>query len=198
MTMDRGVTPVNVPAPVVPYVPPVMATSPQSPVTKRRRKQPSPSADFNSFGTTERSPEDEDYVYDVGYVETDRIDPPTIDPNALVYSANSAPYGEQYPSYLPKTLETMVGTMANRDSSKNFATGDHVVYGKFPEGADASKDMNIYYDDSEDEYYEDDFEYYYEDDLMELKSQLGIGDDSTTSETKMSFLQLLQNLQNRK
>ena len=37
-------------------------------------------------------------------------------------------------------------------------------------------------------------EYSKEDDLKELKAL--IADDSATSETKMSFLQLLQNLQN--
>ena len=55
------------------------------------------------------------------------------------------------------------------------------------------------------EYYEDQFEYYddgeynyydaKEDDLKELKALLA-ADDNATSETKMSFLQLLQNLQN--
>ena len=118
--------------------------------------------------------------------------------------------------------------MNTEDSSKTFVTGDHVVYGKFPEGAEASKDINIYYDDdttidTDSDYYEDQFEYYdddydydnygnydydlesesrsgdsnlesKEDDLKELKAL--INDDNATSETKMSFLQLLQNLQN--
>ena len=103
--------------------------------------------------------------------------------------------------------------MKSQDSSKTFVTGDNVVYGKFPEGAEASKDINIYYDDNEDsddEYYEDEFEYYddnydyndnnynyydsKEDELKELKEL--IANDNATSETKMSFLQLLQNLQN--
>jgi len=189
----------------------------------------SSSADFNSFGEsgTDLSSTDQDYEYDLGYIETDRIDPKQIDPNAVIYSANSAPYGEQYPSYLPKSMATMVGTMNTEDSSKTFVTGDHVVYGKFPEGAEASKDINIYYDDdttidTDNDYYEDQFEYYdddydydnygnydylesesrsgdsnfesNEDDLKELKAL--IADDNATSETKMSFLQLLQNLQN--
>lgn len=97
--------------------------------------------------------------------------------------------------------------MNNQDSSKTFVTGDNVVYGKFPEGAEASKDINIFYEnnDNNDEYYEDQFEYYddseynyydaKEDDLKELKALLA-ADDNATSETKMSFLQLLQNLQN--
>ena len=58
--------------------------------------------------------------------------------------------------------------MNNQDSSKSFVTGDNVVYGKFPEGAEASKDINIYYEDNdndgnEDEYYDDQFEYYDDD-----------------------------------
>ena len=71
---------------------------------------PSSSADFNSFGEsgTDLSSIDQDYEYDLGYIETDRIDPKQIDPNAVIYSANSAPYGEQYPSYLPKSMATMV------------------------------------------------------------------------------------------
>ena len=71
---------------------------------------PSSSADFNSFGEsgTDLSSTDQDYEYDLGYIETDRIDPKQIDPNAVIYSANSAPYGEQYPSYLPKSMATMV------------------------------------------------------------------------------------------
>ena len=97
--------------------------------------------------------------------------------------------------------------MNNQDSSKTFVTGDNVVYGKFPEGAEASKDINIFYEnnDNNDEYYEDQFEYYddgeynyydaKEDNLKELKALLAT-DDNATSETKMSFLQLLQNLQN--
>ena len=97
--------------------------------------------------------------------------------------------------------------MNNQDSSKTFVTGDNVVYGKFPEGAEASKDINIFYEnnDNNDEYYEDQFEYYddgeynyydaKEDDLKELKALLAT-DDNATSETKMSFLQLLLNLQN--
>ena len=102
--------------------------------------------------------------------------------------------------------------MNNQDSSKTFATGDNVVYGKFPEGAEASKDINIFSENNDNdridqEYYEDQFEYYddddeyiyydtKEDDLKELKALLA-ADDNGTCETKMSFLQLLQNLQNQ-
>merc|ERR1712241_575761 len=168
--MDRSVTPINVPAPVVPYAPPTPPTRRTLTPTKHLRKEKKPStsssssADFSSFGVGTHpgaSTAANDYEYDMGYIETDRID--QIDPNAVLYSANSAPYGEQYPSYLPKSMATMVGTMKSQDSSKTFVTGDNVVYGKFPEGAEASKDINIYYDDNEDsddEYYEDEFEYY--------------------------------------
>ena len=212
-------TPINVPAPVVPYVPPTAAALPSSvkisnsaPVATRTKPlQPQPtkiserrltsSADFNSFAETEddsgaRS-DDYDYAYDHGFVETDRIDVQspsmTIDPNALVYRQNSRNYGEQYPSYVAKTIQTMVGTMGNKDSSKSFGTGDNVVYGMFPEGEGASDDIAEYYDDNF-EYYEDDYEYYEEDALKELKEELGIAESA--SEPKMSFLQLLQNLQN--
>ena len=211
--MDRSVTPINVPAPVVPYAPPTPPTRRTLTPTKHLRKEKKPStsssssADFSSFGVGTHpgaSTAANDYEYDMGYIETDRID--QIDPNAVLYSANSAPYGEQYPSYLPKSMATMVGTMKSHDSSKSFVTGDNVVYGKFPEGAEATKDINIYDDDTDEYYYEDEFEYYdddydyydtKEDDLKELKAQLGIlsDDDNATSETKMSFLQLLQNLQ---
>ena len=222
-------TPINVPAPVVPYVPissQVISKSvtkpPKKPqiTTTTKISKKSSSADFDSF-TEKESNLNDDYVYDLGYVETDRIDidqpmanvdknldPSRIDPHALLYSANSRPYGEQFPSYLPKTISTMVGTMNSDDLSKTFGTGDSVVYGKFPEGAQATKDLNIYSDDKidrsnermdDDEYYEDNFEYYddyyYEEDLQELKAKLD-QDTSATSETKMSFLQLLNNLKN--
>ena len=85
-------------------------------------------------------------------------------------------------------------------------TNDHVVYGKFPEGADASKNINTFNPTtttSQDniangqEYYDDDFEYYedyyLEEDLKELKHKLGIANEN--GEPKLSFLQLLQNLQ---
>lgn len=171
-------TPINVPAPVVPYVPSsrVSNSEPPKPPAAAVRPHTKPSsADFSAFGTTTESydPSD-DYYYDEGFVETDRIDPPQIDPNALIYSAKSAPYGEQFPSYLPKTMETRIGT--STDSQKSFETGDNVVYGKM-----------------DDEYYEDSFDYYYEEDLKDLKQQLGINDEESAN--KMSFLQLLQNLQ---
>ena len=248
--------PVNVPAPVVPYVPSSARTGMLTPAapTTISRAQPKPtskatsiikpnnlekrksssstaatiaastpataaaaaaSADFNSF--FERSKYDDgqdyyDYEYDAGYKETDRIDvqtPLVIDPNALVYSQHSAPYGQQFPSYVSDSIHTMVGTLGQDSSSKNFMTNDHVVYGKFPEGANASKDINIARLDATatstdsqniataQEYYDDDFEYYedyyLEEDLKELKHKLGIASDS--SEPKLSFLQLLQNLQ---
>ena len=242
---DRGVMPVNVPAPVVPYVPSSAKTSsisrtqpkPTSKATstvikannleKRKLREnesqdssslssatptsAAASADFNSF--SERSDEGKDdyydYEYDAGYKETDRIDvqtPLVIDPNALVYSQHSAPYGQQFPSYVSDSIHTMVGTLGQDSSSKNFMTNDHVVYGKFPEGANASKNINTFNPNtttSQDniakgqEYYDDDFEYYedyyLEEDLKELKHKLGIASES--GEPKLSFLQLLQNLQ---
>lgn len=119
--MDRSVTPINVPASVVPYAPNyapniIRSTVPPKirhklpPVVAPKDNIPSSSADFNSFGEsgTDLSSADQDYEYDLGYIETDRIDPKQIDPNAVIYSANSAPYGEQYPSYLPKSMATMV------------------------------------------------------------------------------------------
>merc|ERR1719273_1460141 len=214
---DRGVMPVNVPAPVVPYVPSSAKTSsisrtqpkPTSKATstiikasnleKRKLREnesqdssslssatptsAAASADFNSFSERSDDGQDDyyDYEYDAGYKETDRIDiqtPLVIDPNALVYSQHSAPYGQQFPSYVSDSIHTMVGTLG-QDSSKTFVTNDHVVYGKFPEGADASKNMNnaniAYYDDNF-EYYED---YYLEEDLKELKHKLGIAQTSS-------------------
>ena len=127
--MDRSVTPINVPASVVPYAPNyvpnyapnyapniISRTVPPKirrklpPVVASKDNNPSSSADFNSFeeSGTDLSSTDQDYEYDLGYIETDRIDPKQIDPNAVIYSANSAPYGEQYPSYLPKSMATMV------------------------------------------------------------------------------------------
>ena len=223
--------PVNVPAPVVPYVPssakmgtlPTMLKAQSKPTSKatsiikpnnleKRKLSASSSvatpasADFNSF--SERTDDGQDYYdyeYDAGYKETDRIDvqtPLVIDPNALVYSQQSAPYGEQYPSYVSDSIHTMVGTLGQDTSSKNFMTNDHVVYGKFPEGANASKDINTFaastaqHIANAQDYYDDDFEYYedyyLEEDLKELKHKLGIASES---EPKLSFLQLLQNLQ---
>lgn len=200
-------TPVNVPAPVVPYVPamtpstlkPKSTTKTPKPTRKNRRP---PSADFSSF--EEGSSEETDYEYDPGYKETDRIDvqtPLIIDPNAFVYSQNSAPYGQQYPSFVSDSIQTMVGTLG--DDNKQFATSDHVVYGKFPEGSDASKNMNIVSEDNVeyyDDYYEDESYYYDEKALQGLKDRLGIAanGDQDTSETKMSFLQLINNLKGYK
>jgi hypothetical protein len=229
---DRGVNPVNVPAPLLPYVastyqqmptsPTAEAGVPQSSVrpsvaepasvttlrtTERRRIETTKpqSADFSSFADSNKHDDEFEYEYDTGYHETDRIDvqaPLTIDPNALIYSQHSAPYGHQFPSYLPDSIQTMVGTQASQDASKTFSIGDSVVYGKFPEGAHASENMNLgsdeeyiddfeYYDD-DDDYYQEDNDYYNEQELQELKRRLGIAADS---KPKVSFLQLLTNLQ---
>ena len=131
--MDRSVTPINVPAPVVPYAPPTPAYK-QTLVPKHTllpkhslvpnltpidKKQSASSADFSSFGSGAVSDNiDEDYEYDLGFVETDRIDQ-QIHPNAVLYSANSAPYGEQFPSYLPKSMATMVRNFKPHSTCKD-------------------------------------------------------------------------------
>lgn len=170
--------------------------------TFNHKEASAPSADFHSFATSGHiDDEDDDYQYDVGFVETDRIDvqsspaPSSImDPSAVVYSQQAAPYGEQFPSYLPKTIETRVGS-ADYDK-KTIVSGDSVVYGKFSQGALPVEESSDYY---EDHFYYD----YYEDD--ELKSRLGmIAASSSASdayaaadhqnEKPMSFFQLLNNL----
>ena len=128
-------------------------------------------ADFSAFKTTKDDASIEkldDYIYDEGYTERDRIDIPSliepfgansplpqqvhaigsvgspkypnkhkgvsligstqVDPQALVYSSKTAPYGQQFPSYVPQSMETLVGTTLHRQ--KELATGDDIVYGR--------------------------------------------------------------------
>ena len=114
--------PVNVPAPVVPYAPSsstasavypnpstitqrTISTSPNSLRRNNKIVNKINSADFDEFDELPET--DDDYVYeeeyDEGYKETDRIDvqtPLVIDPYALVYSQQSAPYGKEHPSFV--------------------------------------------------------------------------------------------------
>ena len=90
-------------------------------------------ADFSSFKDTNQPPllkvQGNDFSEDEGFHETDRIDVPSlIDPNALIYSSNSAPYGEQFPSYIPDSIATVVGSTLNTD--KQLSSGNNIVYGR--------------------------------------------------------------------
>ena len=51
-----------------------------------------------------------------------------IDPNALIYSSKSAPYGQQFPSYVPHSIETLVGSTLNTE--KQLSAGNNIVYGR--------------------------------------------------------------------
>merc|ERR1712020_745057 len=51
-----------------------------------------------------------------------------VDPNALIYSQKSAPYGEQFPSYVPHSIETLMGSTLN--TQKRLAAGNNIVYGR--------------------------------------------------------------------
>ena len=240
--IDRGGVKVNVPAPVVPYVPPVSKAQHNYNVmgTDRILKHDEPmaatvtlkprnysnsptkatafigpvkgsglsesSADFSAFATTEKDTFDEDYVYDAGYQEEDRIDvqqpmPTMIDPNALIYSQQSAPYGHQFPSYIPDTIQTLVGTLGTSDSSKTFSTDKHVIYGKFPEGPNASENLNVGLPknvDSEDDYYyyDDSFEYapgeYYYDDEYDKDSDYTGAISNADGSASVEQLQMLK------
>ena len=99
----------------------------------RQTSSQASTADFSAFKDTNMQPklkvEGDDYSYDEGYHETDRIDIPSlIDPNALIYSSNSAPYGQQYPSYVPHSIETLMGSSLN--TKKHLSAGNNVVYGR--------------------------------------------------------------------
>ena len=90
-------------------------------------------ADFSSFKDTNQPPllkvQGNDFSEDEGFHETDRIDVPSlIDPNALIYSSNSAPYGEQFPSYIPDSIATVVGSTLNTD--KQLSSSNNIVYGR--------------------------------------------------------------------
>ncbi len=240
--IDRSGVQVPVPAPVVPYVPPTATmvpsftsndlthtgnSEPSSNILPVARPPPNPSsADFSSFETNKQrgnQASDSEDDYDSGYTERDRIDvqtPLAIDPHSLVYSQKSAPYGQQFPSYVPESIHTMVGTLGTGSSTKTFSTDDSVVYGKFPEGAHAAKDLNMGLPEIEEEedyyYYDDNFEYapgeyYYDDEndnpdyydeekLQVLKKRLGMSprmdeEKEESDDKKVSFAQLLKNLQ---
>jgi len=55
--------------------------------------------------------------------------PYKVDPQAVLFNKVSAPYGQQFPSFVPESMQTMIGTPGG--GLKNFATGNDVVYGKF-------------------------------------------------------------------
>ena len=119
-----------------------------------RATQTASAADFSSFHEPNQTPklkvEGDDYSIDEGYHETDRIDVPSliepysagrtpdrrpsskmsskVDPNALIYSQKSAPYGEQFPSYVPHSIETVMGSTLN--TQKRLAAGNNIVYGR--------------------------------------------------------------------
>ena len=68
-----------------------------------------------------------------------------IDPNALVYSSKTAPYGQQFPSYVPHSIETLVGSTLNTE--KQLSAGNNIVYGrgkvvKSKEGIEQSRNLN--------------------------------------------------------
>ena len=135
----------------------------------------SSAADFSAFEETNKGPilkvQGDDYSYDDGYQETDRIDVPSlidpyvagprpvkntiaigsiggpeypnsnsennrgtssmktrIDPTALIYSSKTAPYGQQFPSYVPHSIETLVGSTLNTE--KQLSAGNNIVYGR--------------------------------------------------------------------
>ena len=145
----------------------------------------SSAADFSSFEQTNKGPmlkvQGDDYSYDEGYQETDRIDVPSlmdtyiasprpvkntiaigsiggpeylnsnsgnnrrtssiktrIDPTALIYSSKTAPYGQQFPSYVPHSIETLVGSTLNTE--KQLSAGNNIVYGRGK--IDKSDDIN--------------------------------------------------------
>lgn len=49
----------------------------------------------------------------------------SIDPNALLYTKHSKPYGKQYPSYVPNTIETRLSS----DTVRNLPVDEDIVYG---------------------------------------------------------------------
>ena len=88
-----------------------------------------------------------------------------IDPLSVTYTANSKPYGQQYPSYVPSSLVTTLGTEV--DGEKRFAVGSDVVYGRADAGSTGRAEGVLgeveveYYDDllaGEYEEYEDEYE----------------------------------------
>ena len=161
-------------------------------------------ADFSSFKDTNQPPvlkvQGNDFSEDEGFHETDRIDVPSlIDPNALIYSSNSAPYGEQFPSYIPDSIATVVGSTLNTD--KQLSSGNNIVYGRgkvldSKKGNDETRDLkkntkassklsnlkNVFmkpnsYEDvtEEDEYYDEEYDDY--DDMLYSDNFEQSGDD---------------------
>ena len=162
------------------------------PLPTFNRKAPAPSADFHSFATSSSVHDDDsgDYQYDIGFVETDRIDvQSSMDPSAILYSQQALPYGEQFPSFQVKTLETRVGS--SDFDKKTLVSGDNVVYGK-------GVSMPAVTEDNSSDYYEDEFYYDYYEDGSEYKSRIGMASpnagDQQQNENPMSFFQLLNNL----
>ena len=161
-------------------------------------------ADFSSFKDTNQPPslqvQGNDFSKDEEFHETDRIDVPSlIDPNALIYSSNSAPYGEQFPSYIPDSIATVVGSTLNTD--KQLSSGNNIVYGRgkvvdSKKDNDETRDLkkntkissrlsnlkNVFmkptsYEDmtDEDEYYDEDYNDY--DDMLYSDNFEHSGDD---------------------
>ena len=177
---------------VRPQILPVEPLNPSSVGSQKHSSVPT-SADFHSFADTafEDDIYDDEYQYDVGFVETDRIDVQD-DPSAVLYSQQAAPYGEQFPSYFPQTIETRVGSADSL--SKTLVAGDSVVYGKVP----PSDNAEYYLYDYEDEFYYDDDDSSLESN-SQLNSRLGIAAISANGrddqdQKPMSFFQLLNNL----
>ena len=166
---------------------------------KKRISDVTSAADFSSFMDTDNPPtlkvQGNDYSDDDGFHETDRIDIPSlIDPNALIYSSNSAPYGEQFPSYIPESMATVVGTTLNTD--KQLSSSNNIVYGRgkiselkkedsdgkgeeIPSKLSNLKNVfmkpSLYEDEmGEDEYYDEDYNDYedmmYSDDFEDSKN----------------------------
>ena len=77
-------------------------------------------------------------VGSVGDPEPAYVDQIDMDPNSLAYNLQSAPYGQQYPSFVPDTLSTTLGT--DNGPVKQFDVGSDVVYGSGSVGGDVSLD----------------------------------------------------------
>ena len=167
---DRGNVVVDVPAPVVPYVPPIthqvrrrlpemtvelpklVTTTTRRPVVKDKTK----SADFSSFESA-RKPDD-DYDYEEEFFETDRIDVPSLlDPSAIIYSQSAEPYGQNFPSFISQSIETQLKSTSQ--DAKKLSTESDVIYGNgLQDQEEFLKQLlaaNIY-DDSSDYIYDDD------------------------------------------
>lgn len=159
---------IDVPSPVVPYVPsnPHQSTAPKvsvdvpNPIVRsirKRKKNKTKSADFSSFRkpTTPSSMKIPSSVTEE-YHETDRIDEAGLidpkmyyDPSVLEYMKSAAPYGLNFPSYSSPGMETQIRPS---DVTKELATGSDVVYGAGPAQGQPSLDellANVYDDNYE-------------------------------------------------